>query len=388
MRLNLRLGVLTAVAGVGLVVMAYGLAHDSLEGQPTYYGPNDRLMISIGAAAAGLGLLFMAGERLRLFRRGFLGTRISLFDAVAAATVAGLLGLVAAIVFVHEGNGDESYQNKEFAIGIYRSSDSAPLEFSGEGLDNPVITRYSMPELEIRCVADPFLVSANDSLYIFYEALEAVTGHGVIAVATSADGTHWQYKGVVLDEPFHLSYPCVFYWQGDYYMIPEAHTTRSARLYRAVQFPYRWQFVKKLIDQDDKLFKDNTIFEHEGRWWLFSETMGNRVLRLYYADTPLGPWTEHPRSPVVNGNPEIARPGGAVVHMNGRLYRFAQDDAKYYGRQVWAVEITKLSTTEYEEKKVGRSPVLKGYERWNRRGMHHLCPVKTADGWIAAVDGY
>lgn len=388
MRCNFRLAILTALAGVGGVVLAYGLAHDALEGQPTYYGPNDQIMIGLGGAAAGVGLLLMIGERLRLFRRGLLGMPIPLFDGVAVAAVTTLLGVVAGVVFVHKGSVDESYQNKEFAIGIYHSPDSAPLQFSGQGIDNPVLTRYSMPEMEIRCVADPFLISAQDSFYLFYEALEAVTGQGVIAVATSADGKRWEYKGVVLDEPFHLSYPCVFRWQGDYYMIPEAATTRSVRLYKAVQFPYRWQFVTKLIDEDDKLFKDNTVFEHDGRWWLFSETMGNRVLRLYYADTPLGPWTEHPRSPVVNGNPEIARPGGSVVHIGGRLTRFAQDDAKYYGRQVWALEITKLSPTEYEEKKVGRSPLLRGFDRWNRRGMHHLCPIKTAEGWMAAVDGY
>ncbi|MBC7186774.1 MAG: hypothetical protein H5U38_07035 [Calditrichaeota bacterium] len=388
MRVNRRIVIAIGIAAVGGVLLAYGLCHDIWEGQPRYYGPNDRLMIAFGAAGASLGVLLAIGERLRLHRRGLLAARMPLFDAVALAVLTALAGMAAGIVWFHNGSVDESYQNKEFAIGIYGSSEDAPLQFSGQGLNNPVLTRYSMPELEIRCVADPFLVCEKDSFYIFYEALEAVTGQGVIAVATSADGRSWEYKGVVLDEPFHLSYPCVFKWRGDYYMIPEAATTRSVRLYRAVHFPYRWEFVQKLIDQDDKLFKDNTIFEHEGRWWLFSETMGNRVLRLYYADTPLGPWTEHPRSPVVNGNPEIARPGGAVVHIDGRLYRFAQDDAKYYGRQVWAIEITKLSPTEYEEKKVGKKPVLKGFDRWNRRGMHHLCPIRTAEGWMAAVDGY
>ncbi len=310
------------------------------------------------------------------------------FDSLIAVALVALLGVITGAVLFHPASLGETYQDKQFAIGIYRCSEDAPLQFSGAGIDNPVITRYTMADMEIRCVADPFIVSEGDSFYLFYEALEAVTGQGVIAVTTSADGRTWEYKGIVLDEPFHLSYPCVFKWDGCYYMIPEAATTRSVRLYRAVAFPYRWEFVKKLVDQRDKLFKDNTIFYHQGRWWLFSETMGNRVLRLYFADTPRGPWTEHPKSPVVNGNPEIARPGGAVVEMGGRLYRFAQDDAKYYGRHVWAMEITKLSPTEYEERKVGRKPVLKGFDRWNRRGMHHICPLKTDDGWIAAVDGY
>ncbi|MDZ7294556.1 MAG: hypothetical protein ONB14_03940 [candidate division KSB1 bacterium] len=388
MQLNSRLIVFSLMLLLGGGALTYGLFHDAWEKQPTYYGPNDRMMISFGAVTGSLALLLLVSERLGLHRRGVLGARVRAFDALAVGAFVALAGVATGMFLFHQTSGDESYQNKEFAIGIYQAPQEAPLQFSGAGIKNPVLTRNSMPDLEIRCVADPFLVSEGDSLYLFYEALEAVTGQGVIAVATSADGKVWEYKAIVLDEPFHLSYPCVFKWEGRYYMIPEAATTRSVRLYRAVKFPYRWEFVKKLIDQDDKLFKDNTIFEYGGRWWLFSETMGNRVLRLYYAHTPLGPWTEHPKSPVVNGNPEIARPGGSVVEMGGHLYRFAQDDAKYYGRQVWAIEITKLSPTEYEEKKLRSRPVLKGFEPWNRRGMHHLCPIKTPDGWIAAVDGY
>jgi hypothetical protein len=36
---------------------------------------------------------------------------------------------------------------------------------------------------------------------------------GEIGLATSEDGLKWDYKQVVLNEPFHLSYPYVFEWQ-------------------------------------------------------------------------------------------------------------------------------------------------------------------------------
>ena len=38
---------------------------------------------------------------------------------------------------------------------------------------------------------------------------------------------------IVLAEPFHLSYPYVFEWQGSHYMIPESGAAKSVRLYRA-----------------------------------------------------------------------------------------------------------------------------------------------------------
>ena len=44
-----------------------------------------------------------------------------------------------------------------------------------------------------------------------------------------------EYSKIVLDEPFHLSYPYVFEWDGGLYD-SESATARHLRLYRAVDF--------------------------------------------------------------------------------------------------------------------------------------------------------
>lgn len=45
---------------------------------------------------------------------------------------------------------------------------------------------------------------------------------GDIGVAISTDhGLTWKHLGTALDEPWHLSYPFVFRWQGEVYMMPE-----------------------------------------------------------------------------------------------------------------------------------------------------------------------
>ena len=47
-------------------------------------------------------------------------------------------------------------------------------------------------------------------------------GWAVISYSVSRDsGRSWSYGGVALREPFHLSYPCVFWDNGTPYMIPE-----------------------------------------------------------------------------------------------------------------------------------------------------------------------
>ncbi len=46
---------------------------------------------------------------------------------------------------------------------------------------------------------------------------------GDIGVAVSEDcGLAWKHVGIALDEPWHLSYPFLFRWEGEMYMMPEA----------------------------------------------------------------------------------------------------------------------------------------------------------------------
>ena len=104
----------------------------------------------------------------------------------------------------------------------------------------------------------------------------------------------------------------------------------------------------------------------------------------------MGPWTEHPESPVIEGDANIAGPRGRVLVFDGRIIRYAQDDQPTYGNQVRAFEITELTTTSYEEKEVSENPILEpSGTSWNARGMHHIDPHQIyRNQWIACVDGY
>jgi hypothetical protein len=126
---------------------------------------------------------------------------------------------------------------------------------------------------------------------------------------------------------------------------------------------------------------------------MFTETsaqMKHDVLRLYSADDLMGAWTEHPASPIVDGDAHTARPGGSVVHDGDRLVRFAQDCAPRYGVAVHAFVISKLTSTEYVEEAAAGNPILSASgSGWNESGMHHVNAHQVAPGqWIAAVDGW
>jgi hypothetical protein len=249
------------------------------------------------------------------------------------------------------------------------------------------LTAEDVTDIPASFVADPFLVEDNSRWYLFFEIMNASTKHGDIGLAISEDGLNWEYKQTVLDEPFHLSYPYVFAWESQHFMIPESQAADSVRLYRAENFPLQWSFVTALLQGE---YEDPSIFRHKDNWWLFVGTDDGSTLRLYHADDLTGPWAEHPKSPIIADDANVARPGGRVLVSDERLFRFAQDGVPTYGNQLRVFEITKLSITDYAEKELPQSPILEASGRgWNADGMHHADPHPRGDGgWIASVDGY
>jgi hypothetical protein len=275
-----------------------------------------------------------------------------------------------------------------WSIGIF--SGKSPLALGPtNGIPNPAITRDSVTDVPASFVADPFLIRVGNFYYLFFELLNRTSGRGEIGVAKSTGLTNWQYERVVLAEPFHLSYPQVFEWDHAYYMVPESYQANSIRLYRADAFPGGWQHVHTLLEGQP--FSDSTVFRHNGGWWLFTQVFNGKHdnLRLFFAADLFGAWTEHPVSPIIEGDPHAARPAGRVVRLGDELIRFAQDCAPQYGLAVRAFRITQLTESEYVERPVRGDATLRGSgEGWNASRMHHVdAHCVGQDQWIAAVDG-
>ncbi len=273
-----------------------------------------------------------------------------------------------------------------WSIGIYIGN--SPFNLTSENLSNPVLAAEDITDTPAKFVADPFMVKENYTWYMFFEVMNTHTNKGEIGLAISNDGLSWIYKQIVLDEPFHLSYPYVFKWKNEYYMTPESCKASSISLYKATDFPTKWKHIHTLLKGS---YADPSIFHYDDKWWMFlGNPQSHETLRLYYADKLIGPWTEHPKSPIIKDDATIARPGGRIIIFDNRIFRFAQDDLPIYGKQIRMLEITEITTTNYKEKEITESPLLKASGNgWNEKGMHHVDPHQI-DGkkWIACVDGY
>lgn len=278
-----------------------------------------------------------------------------------------------------------SYQ--KWSIGVYTGDSPFTLGPAPE-ISNPVLTAEDVSDRKAVFVADPFMVPTDDNWYMFFEIFDKQTNQGDIGVAESADGHAWQYQRIVLDEPFHLSYPYVFKHNDTYFMIPESHIQNAIRLYQAVEFPTQWKFVGTLID--GKPFRDTCIIHFLDTWWIFTASTPKDTLNLYYAEDLMGPWIEHPMSPIVQMDPNTARPGGRMMVLDNNLVRFAQDCDPVYGNSIHAFIITELTKTTYTERPVDHNPILgPSGAGWNQDGMHQIDAHPLGDhSWIASVDGF
>lgn len=215
-----------------------------------------------------------------------------------------------------------------------------------------------------RMIADPFPFVWKGQTFVFVEEALFRPKKGVIAYFQLDSEGRPGPLIQVLERPYHLSYPFVFGWQGNVYMIPESCGNRSIELYKAVDFPTRWQLEHTLFKDVDAV--DATLLEHDGRFWMFvnmASADGSycRQLHLYFAPSPFGPWTAHPGNPII-ASLKRSRPAGRIFKWNGSFIRPSQDCSTTYGGAINFCRIEALSCDRYQETVIARAepPLFKG----------------------------
>jgi hypothetical protein len=204
--------------------------------------------------------------------------------------------------------------------------------------------------------ADPFPIRVGNDYYIFHEEapLSHYKGSIVLSVVDHAGKTAGPIP--ILEKDYHLSYPFVFPWDGELFMIPETAGHHQVELYRCLTFPARWKLERVLLS--GLAASDPTPALLFGKWWLFATlpvygagTSGE--LHLFYADSPLGPWTPHRANPV-KSDVRSTRPAGRIFEKNGQFYRPAQDCSRRYGYAVSINRIVQLSPETFSEVEVDK----------------------------------
>jgi hypothetical protein len=203
--------------------------------------------------------------------------------------------------------------------------------------------------------ADPFLYEHCGRHYIFFETMSKHQPTNEIwFVELDADGNPSRPERA-LRRDYNISYPFVFQWEGQTYLMPESSQNRTVEVYRPVEFPRRWELAATLVT--DVSAVDSTLFERDGKLWLFAAGIGGKdltcsELSLFHSESLFGPWIAHPKNPIVC-DVRRARPAGRLFYERGELIRPGQDCSQCYGYAISLNRIDVLSETDYCETQVG-----------------------------------
>lgn len=220
-----------------------------------------------------------------------------------------------------------------------------------------------------RFYADPFGIRVDGRLHLFVEEFPFATQRGVISHVVIEDSTIVAQPAVVLERPYHLSYPFVFERDGAMFMIPETGANRTIELYRADPFPNRWILDRVLVR--DAPASDATLIEHDGRQYLFATVARPGVstwdtLEIFHAESLFGDWRPHALNPLLI-DAARARPAGAMFRTGGRLIRPVQDCVTGYGAALRFMTVDCLTAEAFAQTDHLR---LSPLAPWQGSGLH------------------
>lgn len=200
--------------------------------------------------------------------------------------------------------------------------------------------------------ADPFVFEHNNKLYIFYEAFDLVEKIGKLGYSV-LEGEKFSDPQIVIVEKCHLSFPYIFVYNDDIYIMPESSGDYNLKLYRAINFPDKWEIKKKALP--DVYACDSIFVEKESQKYLLTNEM--------FHNTPVGKssacWVKNyiykvdgidfndSGTKVCEGD-FGTRNAGAMLNIDGKTFRIGQDCRNNtYGKGMVLFEIKNL--TPYEE---------------------------------------
>ena len=236
-----------------------------------------------------------------------------------------------------------------------------------------------------RFYADPFVLDADgEYARVMVEDYRYRSRRkGLTELHVSRDGRlvgSREYPGL----PLQASYPFLLRSHGRLFCLPETFRARRLSVFAWDDVAGAWTFHRDLLEGFPCV--DGTLLERDGRWWLFCTKQGDEDqtdLHVFFTsagDDWTGTWQPHPLNPV-KSDTRSSRPAGALVEIDGAVYRPAQNCARRYGASLTINRILDLTTTSFREEAALRL-VPSPSSLWPD-GMHTI----NSAGGVTVVDG-
>ena len=214
-------------------------------------------------------------------------------------------------------------------------------------------------------------------------------GGYIVALKSTDDMNHWSTVGISLMlKDNHLSYPQIFYDNGEYWMLPQVNNAGGMHLWKtnAYHFPLGWEYVQS-IGNPTELYSDASYYKKgENEHYIFTSNAGadtdGEAVHVWYAASVLGPWMEHPQSPLTGATQrhfnkatfkkKTRRPGGRPFVYGKILYVPCQTSQEGYGAGLVALAIRTLSFAVIEQLSAILIDVQSSKDEWKTKGAHHF----------------
>lgn len=193
--------------------------------------------------------------------------------------------------------------------------------------------------------ADPFLFKSGEKIYIYCEYTNEKKSKSYISFKELFPNEEKEWH-VAYEFEGHTSYPCIFKWAGELYMIPETVFDSSIKVLKFEDNSWKeFSCLRRNINAPDTTFLKIGLKPYIFVYEIFSRE--KRTLHLCELDGKL--------SSIINdfivkdySTPD-GRPGGNCFTKDGKLYRVAQPGISRYGEKINIIEFT-FDGGSYSEK--------------------------------------
>jgi hypothetical protein len=263
--------------------------------------------------------------------------------------------------------------SSETVFDVYAKSENNQLTWINQ---DKVLTNDSVVFL-----ADPFLISHQDSTYLYVETQIKGRGAYITCFYIPENGQAPVYLGVALKESFHLSYPQVVKFGINYLMIPESQRGDSSFVYVSKKMPLQWERVGFIYPGR---IKDPTLLAiNDSIGYLYYGLNG----KLYKQNYLYKNSTFHLGRLEYQKSGTTFRPGGSPFNFDEKSYLLLQDNSMGYGTSLYAFVLNEDGSVNLKkegQKILGPSLTHSSFAA----GMHHMSVLQLQNGKkVIAIDG-
>lgn len=228
--------------------------------------------------------------------------------------------------------------------------------------------------------ADPFIFEYDGKAYIFAELYDYVNCRGCLGYCElNEKRVSWK---PVIEEAYHLSYPCIFRSGQEIYIMPESGAGDELVLYKAIRFPNQWEKVRIL--RRNVRYGDTTPFEWKNHKYALAydvkEAGKYKMVLLDFEN-------EDQDKALSVSDIESRRPAGMMFRSGDKNIRVAQNCRHGYGKglifyEYWVLE-NGIYTEELlesifpEQLHLSKSIYADGMHTYNGSEHYEVIDIKT-----------